>query len=164
LKTQNGCSPARTLRRIIRPGTRPAERRAATRRRRAPADLFGCLIVLAASAGMLVYRRTGVEPRAWLALCATATPPVACAPRAALNWLQYWYGWGLAALASGLLAFLRPSRPLAVIAACLGAAAVINYNATWGTVGLALAAWGWLFPPCSEGGECEQQRRGIPRE
>jgi hypothetical protein len=103
---------------------------------------------------LLLYRAVYVEPRAWGAACAAAAPPLACAPRAALLWLQQHYLWGAGALALGLWAFAggRWGRRgaaggpflVAVAAVVLGIAAVINYNATWGMAGAALGAWCWI--------------------
>lgn len=108
------------------------------------ADWFGIVVVVGSLACLLAYRSAYVEPREWLSACAAAAPPLACAPRAALLWLQYWYLWGAGTLALGLWAFLGGPFAVAVAAVALGAAAVANYNATWGMVGLALGAWAWI--------------------
>lgn len=116
-------------------------------------DWLGVAIVAASIAGLILYRALYIEPRAWGAICAASSPPVACAPRAALLWLQRYELWGLISLALGLAAFLfRGPRPLAVAAMVIGAAGVENYNATWGMLGLALGAWSWAeskLPPRS---------------
>jgi len=52
-------------------------------------DLFGVLAVLMATGALVAYRAWGIEPRAWASLCTDAAAPVACAPRAALLWLQH---------------------------------------------------------------------------
>ena len=102
-------------------------------------------VVAAAIAGLIIYRAYYIEPRAWGAICAAAAPPLACAPRAALFWLQTKYLWGGTALVLGLWAFLaRGPFVVAVAAVVMGAAAVENYNATWGMVGAALGVWSWL--------------------
>ena len=107
-------------------------------------DVAGLAIVAASIAGMIAYRYAYIEPREWGAVCATASPPLACAPRAALLWLQQKYAWGGVALALGLSAFLlRGPFAVAVAAMVVGVAAVENYNATWGMIGLALGAWAW---------------------
>jgi hypothetical protein len=107
-------------------------------------DTIGLALVAASIAGMIAYRAAYIEPRAWGAVCAAAAPPLACAPRAALLWLQQKYLWGAIALALGLWAFLwRGPFAVAVAAIMVGVAAVENYNATWGMVGLALGAWRW---------------------
>lgn len=93
---------------------------------------------------LIVYRRLVVEPRAWGAICSVPAAPLACAPRAALLWLQNWYGWGGAALLLGLAAFRGAPFPVSVAAVAIGAAAVANYNATWGMLGAALGAWAWI--------------------
>jgi hypothetical protein len=111
-------------------------------------NVMGVLLVLAWLAGLLAYRAWGIEPREWGALCASGAPPLACLPRGALLWLQHFYLWGALALVAGLLAFAGLGRAwLPALAVALGAAAVINYNATWGMVGVALGGWAWLIPP-----------------
>ena len=105
-------------------------------------DWAGLLSVALWLAVLLAYRHLYIEPRAWGAACAAAAPPLACLPREALLWAQYWGLWGLAALALGLAAFL--GAPVAVAAVAAGVAGVVNYNATWGMLGLALGAWAWI--------------------
>ena len=107
-------------------------------------DWIGLAAVVAAVAGVIAFRFAYVEPREWGALCAGASPPAACLPRAGLLWLQQHGLWGLAALMAGLWAFLAASFAAAVAAVALGVAAVINYNATWGVLGAALGAWSWI--------------------
>ncbi len=108
------------------------------------ADWLGLAMVAASLAGLILYRQAYVEPREWVGLCAAAAPPMACLPRAGLVWLQHWYLWGTGALALGLWAFLGGPWTVAVAAVAVGAAAVANYNATWGMIGLALGAWAWI--------------------
>ena len=111
-------------------------------------DLTGVLSILLATAALLAYRAWGIEPREWAALCAAAPAPLACAPRAALLWLQHYQLWGAAALALGLLGFAaRVPFPVLPLAVAAGIAAVINYNATWGMAGAALGAWAWIMRP-----------------
>jgi len=110
-------------------------------------DMGGLLVAVGVLATMLLYRAVWVEPREWGAICLAAEAPFACAPRAALLWLQHWQLWGGGALALGLWAFLFPRAPFAVrvAAVALGAVAVVNYNATWGVVAAALGAWVWVM-------------------
>jgi hypothetical protein len=108
-------------------------------------DWAGLAIVTLATAALIAYRAYYIEPRAWGAICAAAGAPLACAPRAALFWLQTKYLWGGIALALGLWAFLaRGPFAVAVASVVMGIAAVENYNATWGMVGAALGVWAWL--------------------
>jgi hypothetical protein len=107
-------------------------------------DAAGLLCVTAALVAMAAYRAWYIEPREWGGICAAAVPPLACYPRAALLWMQHYYLWGLGALALGLWAFVGASFGAAVGAVALGGAAVANYNATWGMLGLALGASAWL--------------------
>ena len=107
-------------------------------------DWVGLAIVAAATAGIIGYRYVYIEPRAWGAICATASAPAACVPRAALLWLQQKYLLGGISLVLGVAAFLwRGPFAVAVAAIVVGVIAVENYNATWGMVGLALGAWVW---------------------
>jgi hypothetical protein len=108
------------------------------------ADWIGIAVAAASLAALEAYRVTLVEPRIWVGLCAGPHAPLVCAPRAALLWLQARYLWGWGALALGLWAFLGGKRPVAVAAVAAGAAAVVNYNATWGMLGAALGAWAWI--------------------
>jgi hypothetical protein len=111
-------------------------------------DWVGLAVVALATALLLAYRAVFIEPRAWGAICAASTPPLACLPRAGLLWMQQRYLWGAVALAFGLLAFLvRAPFAVRVVAVVAGIAAVANYNATWGMVGAALGVWAWLRPP-----------------
>jgi len=107
-------------------------------------DYAGLAVVAVWVAALLAYRHFAIEPREWGAICAAVPAPLACAPRAALLWLQFWQLWGAAALALGLAAFVGAGFWEAVGAVALGAAAVVNYNATWGMLGLALGAWAWI--------------------
>jgi hypothetical protein len=121
-------------------GEREAMRRPPMTRR----DGIGLLIVAASLAGLFLFRAAYVEPRAWGGACAAAAAPLVCVPRGALLWLQYEYLWGLGALALGVAAFLSRGFALCVASVVLGAAAVVNYNATWGMLGAALGAWTWI--------------------
>lgn len=107
-------------------------------------DWLGLLAVLAAIGAVLLFRWSYVEPREWGSLCIAASPPLACAPRAALLWLQHWQLWGTGALLLGLWALWGAPFAVRVAAVALGAVAVINYNATWGMLGLALGLWAWI--------------------
>jgi hypothetical protein len=107
-----------------------------------PCKTAGIMVFLAA---LLTFRAVWVEPRAVGALCAGAAPWWPCALRAALLWGQYWGLWGGSALVLGVLA--NRGVPVAALAIALGAAGVVNYNATFGMLGLALGAWAWIIPP-----------------
>jgi hypothetical protein len=110
-------------------------------------DWLGLLIVFAAIAGLVAFRRAYVEPRIWGDFCAAADPPIMCLPRAWLLWLQHRQLWGLAGLACGLWAFFRRSFAAAVAAVGFGIAGVVNYNATWGMLGASLGVWAWIRRP-----------------
>jgi hypothetical protein len=107
-------------------------------------DWIAAAFVAAALALLVLYRAWFVEPREWGAVCVATPAPWACTPRAALLWLQMEGLWGFSGLALGLWAFLGGPFAVAVGAVALGAAGVINYNATYGLLGAALGAWAWL--------------------
>jgi len=118
-----------------------ARRRVLMRRR----DVCGVLAVGAVTVGLIAFRAYFIEPREWGALCVGASPPFACVPRSGLIWLQRYYLLGGGSLALGLVGFAWRGGFLAQIAAVvIGVAAIENYNATWGAVGLALGAWSWI--------------------
>jgi hypothetical protein len=74
-----------------------------------------------------------------------AAPPLACAPRAGLIWLQHYYLLGAVSLGLGLWGLAwRGGFGAQLGAVLVGIAALENYNATWGAIGLALGAWAWL--------------------
>ena len=108
-------------------------------------DYWGLGVVLAVTAALIVYRFYFIEPREWGAACVAASPPLACVPRAGLIWLQRYYLWGGISLVLGLVGFAWGGGFTAQLGAVLvGVAAIENYNATWGAIGLALGSWGWL--------------------
>ncbi len=108
-------------------------------------DVIGLTAVVVTAAMLILYRAYFLEPRAWGAACAAAEAPLACLPRAGLIWLQGRYALGGAALLLGLTGFAWGGGfPAQLGAVLVGVAAIENYNATWGAVGLALGAWGWL--------------------
>ncbi len=108
-------------------------------------DVAGFLVAAVALAGLVAFRYAYIEPRAWGALCVSASPPFACLPRGGLIWMQRYYLWGSLSLAFGLWGFAWFGGFAAQLAAVvLGIAAIENYNATWGAIGLALGAWAWL--------------------
>jgi len=94
---------------------------------------------------MLAFRAGYVEPERWAAVCALAATPAVCLPREGLLWLQSRYLWGSGALALGLVAFFGWYWRVGVAAVVVGMAGVINYNATWGMLGVALGAWVWIM-------------------
>ncbi len=110
-------------------------------------DLTGILAVLALSGAMFAFRIWFVEPRAWGTACVGDSPPAMCAPRAGLIWLQHYGLWGIGALVLGIAGVLWGRFAVCVAAVVLGIMAVMNYNATWGMLGAALGAWGWIRPP-----------------
>ncbi len=107
-------------------------------------DFLGLAAIGLAIAGLMLYRARFIEPRDWGAACTAASPPLACAPRAALLWLQEYGLWGGGGLALGLWAFLGGPFVACVAAVAVGAAGVINYNASFGLLGAALGAWAWV--------------------
>jgi len=108
-------------------------------------DTIGLAVVVAVTAAFILYRFYFIEPREWGAACVAASPPLACLPRAGLIWLQRYYLWGILSFACGLWGFAWGGAfPAQLAAILLGVGAIENYNATYGAIGLALGAWGWL--------------------
>ena len=108
-------------------------------------DWWGLATAAVAAALLILYRLYFLEPRGWGAACVAAMPPLACMPRAALIWMQGRYLLGAGALVVGMVGFAWGGGFAAQLGAVvLGVAAIENYNATWGAIGLALGAWGWL--------------------
>jgi hypothetical protein len=96
------------------------------------------LIAVLLGGGAFVFRQLAIVPRATVGICAAANPPLFCAPRHAVLWMQFEGWWGWLALACGLAAFFSGKRPLGALAIGLGIAAVVNYNAGPGIVGAAI--------------------------
>ncbi len=107
-------------------------------------DWMGLWLVAVLGGGMFAFRQLAIVPRATVGLCAAANAPPLCAPRAAVLWLGYEQGFGWAALALGLAAFIFGQRWCGVLAIAVGVAAVVNYDATMGIVGAALGLIAWI--------------------
>jgi hypothetical protein len=122
-------------------------------------DGIGVCLVGVAVVGLLRYRAIYVEPVSWGARCAPDAAPLACAPRAVLLWLQQKQLWGALALLVGVCAFFIEHVAMAVAAVLFGAMAVINYNATWGMLGLALGGWIWIMSVPTAGSSATTARQ-----
>ncbi len=109
-----------------------------------PEDWMGLWVVAMVGGGMFAFRQLAIVPRATVGLCAAANAPPLCAPRAAVLWLQYEQGFGWAASACGLAAFILGRRWFGVFGVAIGIAAVVNYNATTGIIGAALGLVAWI--------------------
>ncbi len=108
-------------------------------------NLPGLLAVIVIGGGMALFRHLFIAPRATVGLCAAATgAPGYCAPRAAVQWLQYQQAFGWAALVLGVVGFCTGRRWAGILAIALGIAAVINYNATTGIIGASLGLLAWV--------------------
>lgn len=114
------------------------------RARLSRADLIGIVIVVALAAAAILFRMATIEPRAFVGICAAAHPPLVCAPRQAVLWLQYERLFGFPSLLLGGLAIAFARRPLGIAGLALGIVAVVNFNGTEGIIGAALGLWGWL--------------------
>lgn len=114
------------------------------RARLSRADLVGIVIVVTCAAAAIGFRMATIEPRAFVGICAASHPPLVCAPRHAVLWLQYERLFGFPALLLGGLAVAFARRPLGITGFALGIIAVVNYNGTEGIIGAALGLWGWL--------------------
>lgn len=106
-------------------------------------DYLLAAIALFIGGGAVVFRQFAIVPRATVGLCAAANPPGFCIPREAVLKLQYFHGFGWAALILGLAAFALGRRAPAALAIGIGAAAVANYNATYGIISIAFGLVTW---------------------
>ncbi len=105
----------------------------------------GCLVLVALiGGGAEAFRWFAIKPFWTVGVCAAANPPGFCVPRAAVLKLQYYQGFGWAALALGLAGFVLGWRVAAALAVGIGIAAVVNYNGTTGILGAALGVTAWL--------------------
>jgi hypothetical protein len=106
----------------------------------------GLLLVLAIAIGgsAALFRQMAIVPRATVGICAASPAPGFCGPRELVLKLQYFHGFGWVALGLGLLAFSLGNRLAAAFAIGIGAAAVVNYNATYGIIGVAFGLFAWL--------------------
>ena len=109
------------------------------------ADWIGLAVVLVGIIALREFRLVYVEPERWGSVCAAAAAPLACVPRSWLVWLGTYYLLGLTALLLGCWAFVVPRVAVCVAAVLAGAAGLINYNVTWGMLGLALGIWSWVM-------------------
>ncbi|GLR65979.1 hypothetical protein GCM10010909_06570 [Acidocella aquatica] len=107
-------------------------------------DWMGLWMVAILGGGAFAFRLLAIAPRATVGMCAAANAPPICVPRHAVLTLQYYQGFGWAALALGLAAFFLGKRTPAVLALGIGIAAVVNYNATTGIIGAAFGLVTWL--------------------
>ena len=108
------------------------------------ADWMGLWMVVILGGGAFAFRLLAIAPRATVGMCAAANAPAICVPRQAVLTLQYYQGFGWAALALGLAAFFLGRRAPAALALGIGIAAVVNYNATTGIIGAAFGLVTWL--------------------
>jgi len=101
-------------------------------------------LVAVVGGGAAAFRQVAIVPRATVGICAAAGAPGFCGPRAAVLWLQYEQGFGWAALAAGVAAFVFGWRFAGALAVGIGIAAVVNYNGTTGLLGAALGVFAWM--------------------
>lgn len=113
-------------------------------RRMTSADWIGIAVVVATGLGFWAFRELTIVPRVYGDLCTAAHPPFVCLPRQAVLWTQYVRLFGLAALLVGLVGWALGRYWLAVAAIAIGVAAMINYNATQGIIGIVFGFWTWL--------------------
>jgi len=107
-------------------------------------DLAGLALVALIGGGMFAFRWFAIRPVWTVGACAAADAPGFCLPREAVLKLQYYQGFGWAAFALGLAAFMLGWRLAAALAVAVGIAAVVNYNGTTGILGAALGLTAWL--------------------
>lgn len=106
-------------------------------------DYLFAVLAIAIGGGAAIFRQLAIAPRATVGICAAANSPSFCTPREAVLKLQYFHGFGWAALILGLAAFTLGRRAPAALAIGIGAAAVVNYNATYGIIGMAFGIITW---------------------
>ncbi len=109
-----------------------------------PLDIAGLVLVAVIGGGMAAFRQLAIAPRATVGICAAAGAPGFCGPRALVLWLQYEQAFGWAAFALGLAGFVFGRRLAGALAIGVGIAAVVDYNATTGILGIALGLTGWV--------------------
>ncbi len=107
-------------------------------------DLAGLALVALIGGGMFAFRWFAIRPVWTVGACAAPDAPGFCLPREAVLKLQYYQGFGWAAFALGLAAFMLGWRLAAALAVAVGIAAVVNYNGTTGILGAALGLTAWL--------------------
>ncbi len=109
-----------------------------------PVDAAGLALVALIGGGAAAFRQLAIVPRETVGLCAAASPPGFCIPRAWVLSLQYDQAFGWAALLLGMAAFVAGWRLASALALGLGIAAVVNYNGTTGITGAALGLVTWI--------------------
>jgi hypothetical protein len=87
----------------------------------------------------LVTRYLWIEPREMGLYCADVPTPWWCAPRLAAVYVHQYNGWGLAALAAGLIALTFRVYWLALVGMAIGLMGLVLYNAGLAAVGLLAA-------------------------
>jgi hypothetical protein len=108
------------------------------------ADLAGMACVLLSVAALEAFRLIWFEPRSVGLACLHGTAPAGlCVTRSAMAWLIHFGVLGAVSMCAGILALAGAPFPVAVIAVCFGAAGLIEYNVSWGMLGLALGGWVW---------------------
>ncbi len=107
-------------------------------------DAVGLALVALVGGGMFAFRWFAIRPVWTVGACAGTDAPGFCAPREAVLKFQYYQGFGWAAFALGLAAFILGWRLAAALAVAIGIAAVVNYNGTTGILGAALGLTAWL--------------------
>ncbi len=102
------------------------------------------LLAVAIGGGAAAFRQLAIVPRATVGICAASNAPAFCGPREIILKLQYFHGFGWAALCLGLIAFILGKRLAAALAIGIGVAAVVNFNGTYGIIGIALGLFTWI--------------------
>ncbi|MES1151035.1 MAG: hypothetical protein ABUL54_04000 [Dongia sp.] len=87
----------------------------------------------------LVARYLWIEPREMGLACADIPTPWWCGPRVAAVYVHQYNGWGLAALAAGLIALFSRAYWLALVGLAAGLMGLVLYNAGLAAVGLLAA-------------------------
>jgi hypothetical protein len=100
------------------------------------------IVWIICAAGVLalafVLRYLWIEPSAMGLACAALPPPWWCAPRTAVILVHQYNGWGLAALAGGIITLLFRWRWAAALGLGAGLLGLVLYNTGLAAVGLLL--------------------------
>jgi hypothetical protein len=102
------------------------------------ARLIAFALALAVTAGLAAALRFGLIESERAAECAVIEMPWWCTPRWWVVWLFLHHGLGIVAIATGVLAFVRPRLPLIALGAAAAGPALVLYNTEMGAVGLLL--------------------------
>ena len=95
------------------------------------------LLLGAAALGLaLAARFLWIEPKEMGLACLPDPPPWWCTPRLWVVYVHQYNGWGIVALATGIVALVARWYPLALVGLAAGLVGLVLYNAGLAAVGL----------------------------